>query len=97
MKAKTKLNKYILVFLFFFISASFVKRVMEINDYVINFQIWDTAGQERYMALVPMYLRGAQVALIVYDVTEKVRLIIFYDILIYMYEAPLCYCKHSTF
>ena len=70
---------------------------MEINDYVINFQIWDTAGQERYMALVPMYLRGAQVALIVYDVTEKVRLIIFYDILIYMYEAPLCYCKHSTF
>lgn len=53
------------------IGASFVKRIIEINDYVINFQIWDTAGQERYMALVPMYLRGAQVALIVYDVTEK--------------------------
>lgn len=53
------------------IGASFVKRIVEINDCVINFQIWDTAGQERYMALVPMYLRGAQVALIVYDVTEK--------------------------
>lgn len=53
------------------IGASFVKRVVEVNDYVINFQIWDTAGQERYMALVPMYLRGAQVALIIYDVTDK--------------------------
>ena len=36
-----------------------------------QFQIWDTAGQEKYMALIPMYLRGAKVALVVFDVTDN--------------------------
>ncbi|KAJ3430825.1 ras-related protein rab-26 [Anaeramoeba flamelloides] len=30
----------------------------------------DTAGQERFQSLVPMYYRGAHVALIVYDITN---------------------------
>jgi small GTP-binding protein len=34
-------------------------------------QIWDTAGQERYRSLVPMYTRGAFVAVVVFDVTEE--------------------------
>jgi small GTP-binding protein len=34
-------------------------------------QIWDTAGQEIYRSLVPVYLRGAQAALLVYDVTDS--------------------------
>jgi small GTP-binding protein len=29
--------------------------------------IWDTAGQERYLALTPMYYRGADVVLLVFD------------------------------
>jgi len=33
--------------------------------------IWDTAGQERYKALTPMYYRGANICIVVYDVTEK--------------------------
>jgi small GTP-binding protein len=33
-------------------------------------QIWDTAGQERYRSLVPMYSRGAVVAIVVFDVTS---------------------------
>ena len=39
------------------------------KDYVLN--IWDTAGQETYRNLVPMYFRGAQVAIIVVDMTLK--------------------------
>ena len=36
----------------------------------VNMQIWDTAGQEMYRALVPVYVRGASAAIIVYDVTD---------------------------
>ena len=33
--------------------------------------IWDTAGQERYAAIAPLYYRGAQAAVIVYDVGNR--------------------------
>ena len=35
----------------------------------IGLKIWDTAGQEKYRSLAPMYYRGAQVAILVYDIT----------------------------
>ena len=36
----------------------------------VRVQIWDTAGQEKYHSLAPMYYRGAQAAIVVYDVTN---------------------------
>jgi small GTP-binding protein len=36
----------------------------------IMLQVWDTAGHERFETLVPMYLRSAQVAVLVFDVTN---------------------------
>jgi Ras-related protein Rab-21 len=35
----------------------------------VMLQLWDTAGQEIYRSLVPIYLRGARAAILVYDVT----------------------------
>ena len=35
-------------------------------------QFWDTAGQERYAEMNKMYFRGANAALIVYDVTNRI-------------------------
>lgn len=32
--------------------------------------VWDTAGQEVYRSIVPVYIRGAEIALLVYDVTN---------------------------
>ena len=37
----------------------------------ITFNIWDTAGQERYRSLTPMYFAGAQVAILVFDITSS--------------------------
>ncbi len=46
---------------------------MQLDDATVKFEIWDTAGQERYRSLAPMYYRGAAAAIVVYDVTNKVR------------------------
>ena len=40
------------------------------DDTTVKFEIWDTAGQERYHSLAPMYYRGAQAAIVVYDITN---------------------------
>ena len=52
------------------IGASFYSKIMTKNNKIYRFEIWDTAGQERYEALIPMYSRGANVALVVYDITS---------------------------
>lgn len=44
---------------------------MIVNDTAVSMQVWDTAGQEIYRALVPIYLRDAHAAIIVYDITDK--------------------------
>ena len=53
------------------IGAAFLTQTVTIDDTTVKFEIWDTAGQERYHSLAPMYYRGAQAALIVYDITSK--------------------------
>ena len=43
------------------------------DDTTVQFEIWDTAGQERFHSIAPMYCRGAQAAIVVYDITREVR------------------------
>jgi small GTP-binding protein len=49
-----------------------------LDNGAVKFEIWDTAGQERYNSLAPMYYRSAQAAIIVYDITNKVTIYLFY-------------------
>jgi small GTP-binding protein len=42
-----------------------------VDSRTVVLQVWDTAGQEMYRALVPVYLRGAHAALLVFDVTDR--------------------------
>lgn len=54
------------------ISAAFLTQTVCLDDTTVKFEIWDTAGQERYHSLAPMYYRGAQAAIVVYDITNQV-------------------------
>jgi len=55
------------------IGAAFLTKTLSLEDKTtsIKFEIWDTAGQERYHSLAPMYYRGAQAAIVVYDITSR--------------------------
>ena len=55
------------------IGAAFLTQTVALNDTTVKFEIWDTAGQERYHSLAPMYYRGAAAAIVVYDITNRVR------------------------
>jgi len=53
------------------IGASYVAKKMKVNkDNAILLQIWDTAGQERFKSMASMYYRGADAAILVFDVTD---------------------------
>jgi len=48
-----------------------VLTIYKLGQQKVKFNIWDTAGQEKYRALTQMYFRDANVALIIFDVTNK--------------------------
>jgi len=54
------------------VGAAFLQQAVPLDDSEdkIQFGIWDTAGSERYKALAPMYYRGAEAAIVVYDITS---------------------------
>lgn len=54
------------------LTAAFLTQSVCLDDTTVKFEIWDTAGQERYHSLAPMYYRGAQAAIVVYDITNQV-------------------------
>lgn len=56
-----------------FLPAAFLTQTVCLDDTTVKFEIWDTAGQERYHSLAPMYYRGAQAAIVVYDITNTVK------------------------
>jgi len=58
--------------LFYYFLAAFLTQTVCLDDTTVKFEIWDTAGQERYHSLAPMYYRGAQAAIVVYDITNQV-------------------------
>jgi len=52
------------------IGAAFLTQTVCVDDTTVKLELWDTAGQERYHSLAPMYYRGAQAAIVVYDITN---------------------------
>ncbi|KAL4081998.1 P-loop containing nucleoside triphosphate hydrolase protein [Scleroderma yunnanense] len=50
--------------------AFFVTKKVYVEGLKVRLQLWDTAGQERFRSMAPMYYRGANAALLLYDITN---------------------------
>ncbi|XP_035988596.1 ras-related protein Rab-17 isoform X3 [Fundulus heteroclitus] len=55
------------------VGCAYLTRVVHLSDVSLRFEIWDTAGQEKYHSVTPLYYRGAQAALVLYDISSRVR------------------------
>jgi len=52
------------------IGVDFRVKTVNVGEKRVKLTIWDTAGQERFRTLTGSYYRGAQIALVVFDVTR---------------------------
>lgn len=53
------------------VRISFQTKNLVLDGTYVQLRVWDTAGQEKYRSLAPIYYRGADAAIIVYDCTRK--------------------------
>lgn len=60
------------------IGGAFLTYVDDENQ--LHYEIWDTAGSERYASLMPMYYRGSDIILLVFDVSnvDSINQLIYY-------------------
>lgn len=56
------------------IGIDFLSKTMYLEDRTVRLQLWDTAGQERFRSLIPSYIRDSSVAIVVYDITSRLKL-----------------------
>ena len=42
-----------------------------VKDKILKLEIWDTAGQERYRSINKIFMKDTQIAILVYDITDK--------------------------
>ncbi|KAH0789228.1 ras-related protein RABA1f [Histomonas meleagridis] len=54
------------------IGVEYATKTIGVEGKVVKVQIWDTAGQERYRAITSAYYKGAQGAMLLYDITSSI-------------------------
>ena len=53
------------------LTASSISCSVNVKGEDIGFSVWDTAGQVDYRCMVPMFVRGAQIAVIVFNLNDE--------------------------
>jgi Ras-related protein Rab-6A len=53
------------------IGLDFHSKNVTINNTSVRLLLYDTAGQEKFKSLIPMYIRDANIIIVVYDITNK--------------------------
>ena len=56
------------------VGAGNVQIEMNLPEKHVVFNVWDTAGQEKYRSLTGMYFTGANIAILVFDITSAMSL-----------------------
>ncbi|OHT11932.1 Ras-related protein RABA2b [Tritrichomonas foetus] len=54
------------------IGVEFATKTLKVKGKMVKAQIWDTAGQERYRAITSSYYKGANAAMVLYDITSSI-------------------------
>jgi GTPase SAR1 family protein len=44
---------------------------LDLDQALVNLSVWDLAGEERFKFIIPTFCKGAQGALIVFDLTRR--------------------------
>ena len=53
------------------VNTNCYQKRIQVHDSIINLNVWDTAGEEKYHAMAPIFYRGADGAVVIFDVTKK--------------------------
>lgn len=53
------------------IGVDFMMKSINYDDQTIKLQLWDTAGMEKYKQITTSYYRGAQAAIVCFDLTSR--------------------------
>ena len=53
------------------IGLDFSNKNITIHDQDVRLILYDTAGQEKFRSLIPMYIREAQIILLIYDISNR--------------------------
>ena len=53
------------------VTGYFNSKTMVVNDKTYTLNLWDTAGQESYRGLTQLFFRGAEIIILVYDITSR--------------------------
>ena len=53
------------------IGLDFISKNYTIHNQEVRLVLYDTAGQEKFRSLIPMYIREAQIILLIYDISNK--------------------------
>lgn len=56
----------------------FGAKLLDVEGRKVKLEIWDTAGQETFLSITRSYYRGADGALLVYDVGKYVITYLYY-------------------
>ena len=52
------------------VGSHFYAKNFHVDGKELNFQIWDTSGDPRYRGLLPIYVKNAEIVLLVYDINN---------------------------
>ena len=53
------------------IGAEQQNKKVTVDDQVVSVNFWDTAGQETFRAIAKMFYKGADIIILVYDITDQ--------------------------